>query len=632
MPAIAAHEYSPWDFWREASVDDREAQLALQRALVDGRPAHELGEECFVSGLASIDNDSLRLGDRTYVAAGAYLTGDLVTGADCSVNPYTVIRGRVTMGDGVRIGAHTSILGFNHSMESGTPVFRQPLTSKGIEIGDDVWIGSHVVILDGVHVGSHAVLAASAVVTKDVPEGAVVGGNPARFIRWRVEPDDTGIAPDAAGEAAARADDDAPAEPAEADGPAAVGLMPALAGGHPGRALGDAAPESDETALAGAPDNPGPYAADDVDADAGVDIDVDGLAERVARFAARAKAEASTVLQRTWREDLGLFADKPGAAPTVRAQCDAIEIADLLLGTAPAQATAAAQVRRLQDWQDAATGGVAPLDADGRQQVGLGFSHGDVAYHVLSVGYALDLLGSSFPAPLTWVTAATADRAVAFCESLPWATDAWGAGHHVDGFGTAILWTRRAGHEIPAGVEEALFGWLLLHTDPHTGMWGSPAPDGDLLPVVNGFYRASRGTFAQFGVPLPRPERVIDTVLRHARSPRWFAPGARNACNVLDIAHPLWLTRGTGYRGDEVRTLAARLLSDALPTWVPGTGFSFREPSPAARGLADTEPGLQGTEMWLAILWYLADLAGVSDALGYRPRGVHRPEPALTLP
>lgn len=44
--------------------------------------------------------------------------------------------------------------------------------------------------------------------------------------------------------------------------------------------------------------------------------------------------------------------------------------------------------------------------------------------------------------------------------------------------------------------------------------------------------------------------------------------------------------------------------------------------------LAETEPGLQGTEMWLAIAWYLADLLGVSDALGYRPRGVHRPEPS----
>jgi hypothetical protein len=43
-------------------------------------------------------------------------------------------------------------------------------------------------------------------------------------------------------------------------------------------------------------------------------------------------------------------------------------------------------------------------------------------------------------------------------------------------------------------------------------------------------------------------------------------------------------------------------------------------------------PGLQGTEMWLSIIWYLADLLGHSESLGYRPRGVHRPEPALLLP
>jgi hypothetical protein len=227
------------------------------------------------------------------------------------------------------------------------------------------------------------------------------------------------------------------------------------------------------------------------------------------------------------------------------------------------------------------------------------------------------------------VTAATPERVIALCEGLPWTRDAWNAGHHVDGFGTALLWTRRAGHPVPAGVAEALYGWLLLNADPHTGMWGSPTRDRGLLPVVNGFSRAIRGTFGQSGVPLPHPERAIDTVLRHARDPRWFAPGARDACNVLDLVHPLWLTRGTGYRGDEVRALAGGLLADVLTMWAPGSGFSFREPADAARGLVETEPGLRGTEMWLAIAWYLADLIGVADALGYRPRGVHRPEPAI---
>ena len=42
-----------------------------------------------------------------------------------------------------------------------------------------------------------------------------------------------------------------------------------------------------------------------------------------------------------------------------------------------------------------------------------------------------------------------------------------------------------------------------------------------------------------------------------------------------------------------------------------------------------SQSGLQGTEMWLAIIWLLSDYLGLSDALGYRPRGVHRPEPLV---
>lgn len=186
---IPPYEFSPWDFWRDADDAARNTQIAHIEALAAQHPDHRFGDLVFVARHTSVDNEVLHLGDRSYVAAGAYLTGSLRAGADCSINPYAVVRGDVTLGDGVRVGAHTSILGFNHSMEPGTPVHRQPLTSKGIVIGDDVWIGSHVVVLDGVRVGDHAVLAAGAVVTKDVPAGAIVAGNPARFLRWRVEPD-----------------------------------------------------------------------------------------------------------------------------------------------------------------------------------------------------------------------------------------------------------------------------------------------------------------------------------------------------------------------------------------------------------------------------------------------------------
>ena len=189
-PLIDPFEHSPWDFWSRADDDARRRQLELQRQLA--RAASGL----LASAIATSSRSSPRSTPTCSPSAIARTSPRGPTspvrvraGRDCSMNPYTVIRGDVTLGDAVRIGAHTSILGFNHSMEPGIEVFRQPLTSRGIRIGDDVWVGSHVVILDGVTVGDHAVLAAGAVVTKDVPAGAIVGGNPARFMRWRVAPE-----------------------------------------------------------------------------------------------------------------------------------------------------------------------------------------------------------------------------------------------------------------------------------------------------------------------------------------------------------------------------------------------------------------------------------------------------------
>jgi len=227
----------------------------------------------------------------------------------------------------------------------------------------------------------------------------------------------------------------------------------------------------------------------------------------------------------------------------------------------------------------------------------------------------------------------TARQLVQRLEALPWRTQAWGAGAWVDSLATAAHWNLRHGEgdgEGGSGTSESLFGWLLTRVDPWTGMWGSPSAEEGRLQMVNGFYRLTRGAFAQFGLPLPYPERVVDAVLDHTRDARYFGPGRENACNVLDVAHPLWLcTRqlgrtGDGYRSGEIRGWAERQLAAVLPRWQDGRGFGFG-PGTAGPG---PEPGLQGTEMWLAIVWYLADLLGRSGELGYRPRGIHRPEAA----
>lgn len=150
---------------------------------------------------------------------------------------------------------------------------------------------------------------------------------------------------------------------------------------------------------------------------------------------------------------------------------------------------------------------------------------------------------------------------------------------------------------------------------------------------MNGSYRATRGTFAQLGVPLPRPAAVVDTVLRHARDGRHLGPGRENACNVLDVAHPLWLCReqALGHRREEVAAVAAEHLDRLLGRWEPGRGIPFAAAGASGSTQAQRRPGLKGTEMWLATAWLLADLLDEAPALGYRPRGVHRPEPVPGL-
>lgn len=89
-------------------------------------------------------------------------------------------QGGVTLGDGTLVGHQTVFATLNHGME---PEKRGELHPAPIRVGKDVWIGSRAVITPGVTIGDGAVIAAGAVVTKDVPEGALVGGVPARRLR-----------------------------------------------------------------------------------------------------------------------------------------------------------------------------------------------------------------------------------------------------------------------------------------------------------------------------------------------------------------------------------------------------------------------------------------------------------------
>ena len=84
------------------------------------------------------------------------------------------------MGDGVLIGHQVVLATLNHDI---APAKRKNMFHAPIVIGNNVWIGAHATILAGVTLGENSVVAAGAVVTKDVPAGAVVAGVPAKIIK-----------------------------------------------------------------------------------------------------------------------------------------------------------------------------------------------------------------------------------------------------------------------------------------------------------------------------------------------------------------------------------------------------------------------------------------------------------------
>ncbi len=114
-------------------------------------------------------------------------------GDDSNLGDYSFVgaAGGVRIGRHVLIGQGVRFHSENHVFtRTDIPIKAQGVTNEGIVVEDDVWLGSGVIVLDGVTIGRGAVVAAGSVVTKDVPRFAIVGGAPARVIRFRKEDGD----------------------------------------------------------------------------------------------------------------------------------------------------------------------------------------------------------------------------------------------------------------------------------------------------------------------------------------------------------------------------------------------------------------------------------------------------------
>lgn len=112
-------------------------------------------------------------------------------GEGCLINHNNVLQagkvdGKIRIGNYVHTGANVMIIAFNHAFDTrDIPTIKQDYYDADVIIGDDVWIGGGAIILAGVTIGKGAIIAGGAVVNKDVPEYAIVGGVPAKVLKYR---------------------------------------------------------------------------------------------------------------------------------------------------------------------------------------------------------------------------------------------------------------------------------------------------------------------------------------------------------------------------------------------------------------------------------------------------------------
>lgn len=164
---IAAHKVH---FGKSTTIGNGVTINAMVKESITAGDNFSVGPNSTIEGFGVLTNlgNGITFGDNVGISAGAFIS----------------VRGTVEIGNDVIIGPNFSLHSENHNFDQHDKLIREQGESRqGISIGNNVWIGARVTILDGVKIGDNVVVAAGAVVTRDVASNTLVGGIPAREIK-----------------------------------------------------------------------------------------------------------------------------------------------------------------------------------------------------------------------------------------------------------------------------------------------------------------------------------------------------------------------------------------------------------------------------------------------------------------
>ncbi len=148
------------------------------------------GKHSVIHRSARMDTPPYRkfsLGDYSVIESFACINnavGDVVIGDHTRIGLHNTVIGPVKIGHHVNLAQGVTVTALNHIFKDANKrIDEQGISTAPVTIGDDIWIGANAVILPGVTIGNHSVVAAGAVVTKDVPPRSLVAGVPAKEIK-----------------------------------------------------------------------------------------------------------------------------------------------------------------------------------------------------------------------------------------------------------------------------------------------------------------------------------------------------------------------------------------------------------------------------------------------------------------